>query len=212
MLLYFAGSMIMYEPSEECIIDFWTKGIIQNLPVSSSNPNFIKAALQLRSSCADPTTCSKLLQEDYILLFSERGSGLAPPYESLYMKNDSDYSSRVPLLVSEFYNSYGWKSKFRGKINDDHLAVELLFLTILVEKYLVLDDDACQGEMRTEIRRFIHQHILSWVDAWNENIQKNAKSLCYKGIGTLILACVQDIYSYLDNSMATFFQSLNLKN
>ena len=39
MLLYFAGSMIMYEPSEECIVDFWTNGVLKKLPVSSSNPN-----------------------------------------------------------------------------------------------------------------------------------------------------------------------------
>ena len=44
MLFYFAGSMIMHEPSEECIVDFWEKGILKNLPVSSSNPNFVKAA------------------------------------------------------------------------------------------------------------------------------------------------------------------------
>ena len=43
MLLYFAGSMIMYEPSEECVVDFWTNGILKSLPVSSSNPNFIQA-------------------------------------------------------------------------------------------------------------------------------------------------------------------------
>ena len=67
--------------------------------------------------------------------------------------------------VSEFYDSYGWKSKFKGKINDDHLGIELLFLTLLVEKYLVLDDQACVAEMRNEIRRFIDQHIFSWIQA-----------------------------------------------
>ena len=52
MLFYFAGSMIMHEPSEECIVDFWEKGILKNLPVSSTNPNFINAASQLRESFA----------------------------------------------------------------------------------------------------------------------------------------------------------------
>ena len=33
MLLYFAGSMIMNEPVEECIVDFWQRGILKTLPV-----------------------------------------------------------------------------------------------------------------------------------------------------------------------------------
>ena len=69
MLLYFAGSMIMYEPSEECVVDFWKNGILKNLPVSSSNPNFIKAASQFRESCEDKSICGKMLREDYIQTF-----------------------------------------------------------------------------------------------------------------------------------------------
>ena len=102
--------------------------------------------------------------------------------------------------VSEFYESYGWESKFKGKIPDDHLGVELLFLTLMIEKYLELDDEFCNSEMRFEIRRFIDQHLLSWVPDWNENIQERASSLSYKGIGTLILACVEDIYSIMDQN------------
>ena len=61
LLLYFAGSMIMYEPNEECIVDFWKQGILTKLPVSSSNPNFAKAASQLRESCIDKSFCLKKL-------------------------------------------------------------------------------------------------------------------------------------------------------
>jgi putative dimethyl sulfoxide reductase chaperone len=212
MLLYFAGSMIMYEPSEECIVDFWKNGIVKKLPVSSSNPNFIKAASQLRYSCEDDTTCGKILREDYIRLFARQTLSLAPVYESQYHNTGQINSGKIAPRVTEFYNAYGWTPKFRGKLMDDHLGIELLFLTILIEKYLVLDDDACQVEMRGEIRRFINEHILSWVPEWNESIQQHAKTLCYKGIGTLIFACVEDIYSFLGQSISASHQSNNLKN
>ena len=71
LLFYFAGSMIMHEPSEECIVDFWEKGILKSLPVSSSNPNFIKAASQLRESFTDRKLFGKLLHEDYIQALSQ---------------------------------------------------------------------------------------------------------------------------------------------
>src|ERR1035437_45041 len=81
MLFYFAGSMIMHEPSEECIADFWEKGILKNLPVSSSNPNFVKAASQLRESIYDTTIFAKMLHEDFLRLFTRPLPALAPAYE-----------------------------------------------------------------------------------------------------------------------------------
>lgn len=212
MLLYFAGSMIMHEPSEECITDFWENGILKNLPVSSSNPNFVRAASQLRDSCADLTICAKILHEDYLRLFAMKDSSLAPAYESLYRKNHDSNSSRLPSSVTEFYNSYGWVSKFKDRIKDDHLGIELLFLTRLIEKYLVLDDEACRGEMRTEIRRFIDFHLLSWVEEWNRKIQVHSKTLCFKGIGTLILACSEDLFALLGHNPSTSISINKLKN
>jgi TorA maturation chaperone TorD len=147
MLFYFAGSMIMHEPSEECIVDFWERGILKNLPVSSSNPNFVKAASQLRDSFSDRSIFGKLLHEDYLRLFARQLPALAPAYESQYNKKIIARSGYDSSSVTEFYNSYGWQSKFKGKIDDDHLGIELLFLTLLIDKYLVLDDEACRGEM-----------------------------------------------------------------
>jgi TorA maturation chaperone TorD len=212
MLLYFAGSMIMYEPSEECVVDFWKNGILKRLPVSSSNPNYILAASLFRESCEDKSICGKMLRDDYMRLFGNNDMALSPAYESIFRKKGNIDSGENPLRVTEFYNSYGWVSKFKGKIKDDHLGIELLFLTLLIEKFLELDDAACQSEMRNEICRFIDNHILSWVQEWNEKLQLNAKTLCFKGIGTLILACSEDIYSIMDQKTLQSFNLGQLKN
>jgi TorA maturation chaperone TorD len=212
MLLYFAGTMIMYEPSEECLTDFWKKGMLEKLPVSSSNPNFIKAASQLRNSCFDSATCGKMLREDFNRLFTNQELSLAPVFESFYTKNIASGSGSKLSSVSEFYDSYGWKSKFKAKIKDDHLAIELLFLTRLIDKYLVFDDKACRDEMKNEILRYIDNHILSWVPEWNEKIQLHSNTLSFKGIGTLILACTEDIFSLFNQKSASVFKVDNLKN
>jgi len=195
MLFYFAGSMIMHEPSEECIVDFWERGILKNLPVLSSNPNFVKAASQLRESITDRAVFGKLMHEDFLRLFSSPLPVLAPVFESHYNNKISDSQGFNSSSVTEFYSSYGWESKFKGKIEDDHLGIELLFLTLLIDKYLTMDDEACKGEMRNEIRRFIQHHILSWVPKWNNKIQLHANTLSFKGIGNLILACSEDIFN-----------------
>jgi TorA maturation chaperone TorD len=212
MLLYFAGSMIMYEPSEECVTDFWTKGVLKNLPVTSMNPNFIKAAAQLRESCVDKKLCGKMLRDDYIRLFAREEFTLAPAYESRFTGKKLTADNKTYPSVSEFYKSYGWESKFRGKISDDHLGVELLFLTLMVDKYIVLDDEACRNEMKKEIQRFIRQHILSWIPEWNKKIQTHSNTLCFKGIGTLIQACTEDILSLLDQDQTEDLSGSYLKN
>jgi Uncharacterized component of anaerobic dehydrogenases len=212
MLFYFAGSMIMHEPSEECIVDFWEKGILKSLPVSSSNPNFVKAASQLRDSFADKTLFGKLLHEDFLRLFTKQLPALAPAYESKYHNQISDCSGYNSSSVTEFYNSYGWQSKFKGKIEDDHLGIELLFLTLLIDKYLLFDDEACRGEMRKEIRRFIHYHILSWVPEWNNKVQIHANTLSFKGIGNLILACSEDIFVLFEQKSTSVIFNNILKN
>jgi TorA maturation chaperone TorD len=212
LLFYFAGSMIMHEPSEECIVDFWEKGILRNLPVSSSNPNFVKAASQLRESFADRRTFAKLLHEDFLRLFKKEPSALAPAYESEYSYDIFRHSGFRPSRVTEFYESYGWKSKFIGKIDDDHLGIELLFLTLLIDKYLTLDDEACRGEMKGEIKRFINSHILSWVPIWNHKVQIEANTLAFKGIGNLILACAEDIFLLFDQKSEATISSTAFKN
>lgn len=196
MLLYFAGSMIMYEPVEECVVDFWSKGILKALPVRSSNPRFNTAASQLRESCKDKTLCRSILQEDFNRLFSPSGQPLAAPFKSNYTDNslEEDHGKEK---VSDFYNAYGWNKRTRYTVPDDNLGLELLFLTLLNDKYVSIDDVACSNEMRNEIRRFINQHILSWVPAWNDRMQEHAMTLSYKGIATLIYACCEDIYDLM---------------
>jgi putative dimethyl sulfoxide reductase chaperone len=195
MLLYFAGSMIMYEPTEECITDFWSNGILKNLPVSSANPNFVKAASQLRESYQDKTTFGTSIRNDFIKLFSGNDNPLAPAFEKLYSENPGIRAEEDKDVVTVFYDSYGWNSGLRSKKGDDHLGIEMLFLAALIDQYLVLDDHASEAEMGSEIRRFITLHMLSWIPAWNNKVQKNAATLAYKGIGSLIFACVEDIYN-----------------
>lgn len=200
MLLYFSGSMIMYEPVEECVVDFWSKGILKSLPVKSGNPRFMEAASQLRESCKDTATCQANLKKDYMALFADPGLPLAPPFKSYY--TDLLSGSSAKEKVTDFYNAYGWKKRTRYNIPDDNLGIELLFLTLLIEKYIAFDDEACRNEMKNEIRSFLRLHVLSWLPEWNSRMQDYAETLCYKGISTLIYACCEDINDLLGNPPA----------
>ncbi len=199
MLLYFSGGMILNEPTDECVADFWNSSRLKRLPVSSSNPRFIKASSLLRNSCSDKEICSRKLSDDYRRLFEAHGTPLAPAYESKFKKYPDGHGKNNDY-VTVFYDAYGWESRLRGKIKDDHLGIELLFLTRLIEKYLQLDDEPCRTEMNKEIKRFIKTHILSWIPVWNDAVQKNSRTFCYKGIADLIHASAEDINNILSES------------
>jgi putative dimethyl sulfoxide reductase chaperone len=203
MLLYFAGTMVMWDPENECIHDFWKQGMLKSLPVSSSNPMFIRAASQLRDSISDKTSGFEYMKRDFQALFSGSAVTLAPPTESEFRKKYRTYPEKKISGVSDFYRSYGWQSTFRDSVSDDHIGIELLFLTLMVEKYLELDDEVCHIEMKNEIRRFIDENLLTWVPGWNEKIQEYALTNSYKGIGSLIIACIEDLYGLMDGSNCT---------
>lgn len=210
MLLYFAGSMIMNEPVEECVVDFWQKGLIKALPVNSTNPRFIGAASQLRESCTDRSICKSILQEDFRRLFSpSNGLPLAPPYKSAYTDTILE-AAEGKDKVTDFYNSYGWKKRSDYKAADDNLGIELIFVTLLIDKYISFYDEVCRIEMAKEIRRFIGTHIMTWLPAWHERMQETAGSMCYKGIATLIYASLEDISDMMgkpDSGLNTAFRN-----
>lgn len=203
LLLYFAGTMLMYDPSHECINDFWKQGILKGLPVSSKNPVFIKAASQLQQSVKDNNSTIEKMASDYSHLFGIKNMPNLLPLESRYNGQNSSEKISKKEEVSDFYSSYGWKSKFENNLPVDHIGVELLFLTLLIEKYIELDDEPCRTEMRKEIRRYIRTHLLSWIPKWNEEIQIKANTLSYKGIGTLVQACIEDIYSLMGPDLSS---------
>jgi putative dimethyl sulfoxide reductase chaperone len=199
MLLYFSGSMVMFEPVEECIIEFWRNGILKRLPVTSKNPRFVEAAADLHLSCDDPATCLTALREDYLRLFTGAGTMLAPPYESVFLSDEHLMFDKQTIEVREFYRTYGWKSRFEGKVPDDHLGTEILFINLMVDKYFSLDDQACRREMRNEMIRFIEGHPLRWIGAWQEMVNTHSETRCFRGISKLLHASLEDMTEILRN-------------
>jgi len=195
LMLSFAGSFILYEPQSGCINDLIDMKLFKSLPVESDNPKFILAASYLRKINGEQPLDYDEIINDHLELFGGKGEAFAPPYGSVYMSKDhlmNDLSSRE---VRKIYNAYGWRSDMEGKVPDDHLGIELQFINLLLEKYPRLEDDVCRREIKTDILKFIDNFIKPWINQWNINIQENAGSNFYKGIGYLTVAGIEDVYS-----------------
>ncbi len=207
MMLSFAGSFILYEPQTGCISDLIEMDLLKQLPVESDNPNFIKAASYLRKIDPEhPLDYDKIIK-DHLELFGGKGIAKAPPYSSVYMSRDHIMNDSPAIQVRKIYNAYGWKSQMEGKVPDDHLGIELQFISLLLSKYPELEDGVCKKEISKDLIKFIHNYINPWINEWNRYVQDNAESNFYKGIAYLTVACLEDIYSTLTGKSQDIYLS-----
>lgn len=197
LMLSFAGSFILYQPETDCVSDFVEKDLFKKLPVESDNPKFIRAAALLRKIDHDHPLDYEEIKNDHLELFGGMGPSLAPPYSSVYMSEDHIMNGPLTMEVQKLYHAYGWKSRFEGKIPDDHLGIQLQFINLLLNKYAELDDEVCRKEIRTDLVRFIDSYINPWINDWNKAVQEHAESDFYKGLALLITSGLEDIFSSL---------------
>ncbi|MDP2167273.1 MAG: molecular chaperone TorD family protein [Thermodesulfovibrionales bacterium] len=95
-----------------------------------------------------------------------------PPYESMY-----DYYGGIsPLFeVHAFYESAGLMLDEELGLPADHIGVELLFMSYLVENN------------RLELqRKFLEGHLLKWAPQYMDKLQKAAESGFYKDMTAII--------------------------
>ncbi|TFH36931.1 MAG: hypothetical protein E4G95_05245 [Bacteroidia bacterium] len=197
MLLYFSGSFVLNQPQESCIHDLASSNIFKKMPLASSNHNFIMASAYLNKIDDRALIDYEEILNDHLRLFGGLGTPKAPPYESVYLSEEHLMFQKPMLEVKRTYETYGWRSSLNGKVPEDHLGIELQFLNLLLEKYHEIEDGICHNELATDIKKFIDQHLSKWVHLWNRDLQENAASDFYKGIGYLIVASVEDIKSII---------------
>lgn len=193
MLLYFSGSFVLDQPLESCVYDLANSNIFKKMPVESSNPNFKMAESYLHGIDSKTNINFEEILNDHLRLFGGLGAPKAPPYESVYLSENQLLFQKQTLELKRIYESYGWSSTGNGKIPDDHIGIEIQFLNLMLEKYFETADGVCHNEITGDIHHFIDAHLISWIVKWNKKLQKHATSNFYKGIGYLLVSCVQDI-------------------
>lgn len=194
MLLYFAGSFILNEPTEDCIKDLVADNLFKKMPISSNNPNYILASSFLNNLNSTKNIAYDAILADHLNLFGGSGLSQAPPYESYYRSKEYLLNQKQAIEVKNIYRSYGWQSSVEGQIPGDHIGIEIQFLNLMLEKYDELEDNVCHMELQKDIKKFIEIHIQTWIREWNNDVQQNAISDFYKGVGYLVVACTQDVY------------------
>lgn len=129
------------------------------------------------------------LGRDFQRLFVGPGHPLAPPYESVHRTADHLVFDEQTAQVREFYRRLGRVAPALNREPDDHLGLELDFLSHLSVRALDAIDagdvsllDALLATQQT----FLTEHVLCWAGDVTALITEHARTDFYRGTAALV--------------------------
>ncbi|MDR0499651.1 MAG: molecular chaperone TorD family protein [Coriobacteriales bacterium] len=128
------------------------------------------------------------LAAEYSRLFLAMSAHPVPPYESVYTSEKRLLMQEAWKEVVSEYNSIGFKKHASFSLPDDHIALELEFMSVLIAKSIIsLDANDIQALVKLLQRQhtFFFSHLNNWVLTFCNDLQKTTTSLFYRGLAEL---------------------------
>lgn len=154
-------------------------------------------------SKADATVLTELAV-DYVRAFIGSGNdgfSAAYPFESVYTspKRLMMQDARDEVLV--LYRAAGIDKQESWKEGEDHIALELEFEQILIERSIAAleagDEEACRSLLLSQ-RNFLEDHLLAWYPMMAADLEKFPQTDFYKGLGRLTNGFLHNDLEFLD--------------
>lgn len=197
-LFLFLGSSVSMSPDKSGLPHLCDSGLLRNLPVESRNEQFIMASRILRAPCQHKQQCRPTVSKNYDALMSDRLTAKAYPAATVW-KNYGKAKEEHHNSLARLYASYGYSQAEECTLEPDHLGIELLFVNLLLEKYLTEDDNEIRGMIREDLHEFIRDELLAWLPRWAAKVSEQSVTKCYTGISGLIIGGLEDISEILTN-------------
>ena len=132
------------------------------------------------------------LRVDHAKLFVGPYKLLAPPYGSVYLENGKLMGNST-AHVKNLYNEEGLD--FVLKETPDHVAVELEFMYVLINKAIAAQDKSDQNEDRCcqqKQRSFLAGHLGQWVPAFAAKVEEAAQTEFYRTLGNITRRFIEE--------------------
>lgn len=159
-------------------------------PFASDNDEII-IGLDLLRKWGENGLTSELFEQiraDYTRMFIGPGQVIVAPWESVYSDKGRLTFQEETLDVRNWYRGFGLEAERIHQEPDDHIGLELLFLSHLASLGIkALDDqDISRFEDILEAKReFLKKHTGKWALKFCELIIDNARTDFYKGVAQL---------------------------
>jgi len=108
----------------------------------------------------------------------------AVPFASFYLSETKQLMTDITIQVRRYYLDADMAVTGLHRVPDDHIALELEFLTYLADeavKNLEKDDAVAASEASVRLGSFHQEHLAKWVPLLADRIYENAESDFYRG-------------------------------
>ncbi len=129
------------------------------------------------------------LRIDYTHMFVGIAKVLVPVWESVYFNTERMIFQKETLQVRNWYRRYKLEPEKLHQEPDDHIGLELAFVSHLAQLALEsLDqkDETAFQQLLEAQRDFLNDHLLRWAFQWVSLVDEHAKTDFYRGIGHLV--------------------------
>jgi len=133
---------------------------------------------------------AETIEQDYIRLFIGTQRVLAPPWESVYRSEWRLVMQKSAYEVHAAYLEAGFGQKGSQKEPDDHIGLELEFLSRLsLRAAESLEQHRTEEATRDMMlrQRFLEEHLLAWISPFVDDVQKYAETSFWKYVARLTL-------------------------
>ncbi len=133
------------------------------------------------------------------------GFSAAYPFESVYTSPKRLMMQDARDEVLMLYRAAGLEKRESQKEGEDHLAFELEFMEILVERSIEAlrkGDEELAVSYLLQQRNFLADHLCRWYPMMAEDIEKFARTAFYRGAGSLTAGFLASDREFLDDLLA----------
>jgi putative dimethyl sulfoxide reductase chaperone len=182
----FVSRLLLASPDGPLLAQLSGPEVLTEWPLDGAHSVDGLAALAV--SLADGGETMEQMHDDWQHLFLGPENVLACPYESVYLNEEHLTFGSQTLAVRKWYRDYGFQAPAEGREPDDHIGLELLFVSLLCRGALdAADHDNAEGLVATclAMGEFLKEHLLLWADQCLDHIQAHAQTQFYQGVGQL---------------------------
>ncbi len=179
--------------------------LAMSFPASCENESMAQGYRLIREylSSSDANTLTDLAI-DYVRTFIGSGNdgfSAAYPFESVYTSPKRLLMQEARDEVLVLYHAAGLEKQDSWKEGEDHIALELEFLSILtrraIEAFKGGDEERC-AHLLLQQRNFIEDHIEPWLPMMAHDMRKFSKTGLYQGLSHLTTGMIEEDLSFLN--------------
>lgn len=188
--LYGSLAAIFLEPIQKDNKEVLTQNYWVNFPLEVANPKLSSGLEQLKActSKLEELSSEKQIEKvmvEYTQLFLGPGVPKAPPFESFYQSNKKLFFGQTTFDMKKVLNKNGLESKRKNKQPEDHIGLEILFISVLTEKLQKTGQESHVSIVEEQIS-FIDKHLLSWIPELCRDAKEHGSVGFYGGLIELV--------------------------